>query len=100
MSVDYGSFTTAIKEAAGEDVVLMSELRIAFFESADRQIDLLSRSRCDANWQYSAWRLQGLAASFGAEKIKNLAHLAVDGAPGDPVILRELRTAIETIKSI
>ncbi len=100
MSVDYGSFTTAIKEAAGEDIVLMSELRSAFFESADRQLDLLSRSRCDANWQYSAWRLQGLAASFGAEDIKKLAHDAADGAPGDPVIIRELRSAIDSIKAV
>jgi len=99
MSVDYGSFTTAIKEAAGEDVVLMSELRVAFFESADRQVDLLSRSRCDANWQYSAYRLQGLAASFGAEEIKKLAYDAAAGAPGDPVILRELRNAIDEIKT-
>ncbi len=98
MSADYGSFTTAIKEAAGDDIVLMSELRVAFFESADRQIDLLSRSRCDANWQYSAWRLQSLAASFGAEDIKDLAHIAVTGAPGDPVIIRELRTALNEIR--
>ncbi len=100
MSIDYGSFTTALKEAAGEDVVLMSELRIAFFESADRQLDLLGRSRCDANWQYSAWRLQGLAASFGAEEVKQLAQLAVNGAPGDPVVLRQLRNAIDNIKAI
>lgn len=100
MSFDYGSFTTAIKEAAGDDVILMSELRIAFFESAERQLDLMGRSRCDANWQYSAWRLQGLAASFGAEEIKSLAHLAVSGAPGDPVVLRQLRKAIENIKTI
>lgn len=98
MSVDYGSFTTAIKEAAGDDIVLMSELRVAFFESADRQLDLLSRSRCDANWQYSAWRLQSLAASFGAEDIKSLAHSAVEGAPGDPVVIRQLRAAINIIK--
>lgn len=98
MSADYGSFATAIKEAAGDDIVLMSELRIAFFESADRQLDLLSRSRCDANWQYSAWRLQSLAASFGVEDIKNLAHAAVVGAPGDPVVLRELGAAIEKIR--
>lgn len=98
MSADYGSFTTAIKEAAGDDIVLMSELRVAFFESADRQLDLLSRSRCDANWQYSAWRLQSLAASFGAEDIKDLAHTAVVGAPGDPVVIRELRSAINEIK--
>lgn len=98
MSLDYGSFTTAIKEAAGDDIALMSELRIAFFDSADRLIDLLNRSRCDANWQYSAWRLQSLAASFGAEDIKLLAHSAVEGAPGDPVVIRELRAAVDAIK--
>ena len=49
--MDYGSFDTAIKAASGEDYALMAELRLSFVESARRQLSLLSRSRCDANWQ-------------------------------------------------
>ena len=53
MSMEYGAFNTALTAAAGDDPALIAELRAAFIESATRQVDLLSRSRCDANWQYS-----------------------------------------------
>jgi len=98
MSVDYGAFDTALKAAAGEDAALASELRASFVESAKRQVSLLSRSRCDANWQYSSWRLKGLAASFGATRLLELADEAGNGAPGDPVVIRELEGAIAEIE--
>ncbi len=98
MSVDYGSFNTALKAAAGEDSVLIAELRASFIESAKRQLSLLSRSRCDANWQYSSWRLKGLAASFGAIRLMDLAEEAGNGAPGDPVVIRKLDSAIAEIE--
>ncbi|MFN3619373.1 Hpt domain-containing protein [Sphingorhabdus sp.] len=99
MSVDYGSFDTALKAAVGDDTALMAELRLSFIDSAKRQISLLSRSRCDANWQYSSWRLRGLAASFGATQLMALADEASDGAPGDPVVVRKLNNAIQAIES-
>ena len=98
MSVDYGAFDTALKAAAGEDAALAAELRASFVESAKRQVSLLSRSRCDANWQYSSWRLKGLAASFGATRLLELADEAGNGAPGDPVVIRELEGAIAEIE--
>lgn len=98
MSVDYGSFNTALKAAAGEDSALIAELRASFIESAKRQLSLLSRSRCDANWQYSSWRLKGLAASFGAVRLMDLADEAGNGAPGDPVVIRKLHNAITEIE--
>ena len=98
MSVDYGSFNTALKAAAGEDSALIAELRASFIESAKRQLSLLSRSRCDANWQYSSWRLKGLAASFDAIGLMDLAEEAGNGAPGDPVIIRKLDRAIAEIE--
>jgi hypothetical protein len=94
MSLDHGSFDTALKAAVGDDASLMAELRLSFVESAKRQISLLSRSRCDANWQYSCWRLKGLAASFGAVHLMTLADEASEGAPGDPVVIRKLNKAI------
>ncbi|MFC4292187.1 Hpt domain-containing protein [Sphingorhabdus arenilitoris] len=98
MSMDYGAFDTALKAAAGEDAALAAELRASFVESAKRQISLLSRSRCDANWQYSSWRLKGLAASFGATHLMELADQAGTGAPGDPVVIRELDKALSEIE--
>lgn len=98
MSVDYGSFDTALKAAAGDDAALIIELRATFVESAKRQLSLLSRSRCDANWQYTSWRLKGLAASFGATRLMSLADEASDGAPGDPAVIRKLDKAIAEIE--
>ena len=100
MSLDYGAFDTALKEAVGDDTALMAELRLSFIDSAKRQISLLSRSRCDANWQYSSWRLRGLAASFGATQLMALADEASDGAPGDPVVVRKLNNAIYALEGV
>lgn len=96
--MDYGAFDTALNAAAGDDSALVKELRMAFLESAKRQLDLLGRSRCDANWQYSCYRLKGLAASFGVIEIANLADEGALGAPGDPVILRKIAAAISGIE--
>jgi HPt (histidine-containing phosphotransfer) domain-containing protein len=90
MSMDYGAFDTSLNAAAGDDPALVEELRQAFVDSARRQIDLLGRSRCDANWQYCCYRLKGLAASFGATEMISLADEANAGAPGDPVVVRKL----------
>lgn len=99
MSFDYGAFDSALSAAVGDDPALVSELRDAFLTSARRQHDLLGRSRCDANWRYTAWRLKGLAASFGALDLLDLAEEAARGAPGDPVVLREIGAAIAAIES-
>jgi HPt (histidine-containing phosphotransfer) domain-containing protein len=98
MSMDYGALNTALHAAAGDDPALIRELRQAFVDSALRQIDLMSRSRCDANWHYSCLRLKGLAASFEASDLLALTDEAVEGAPGDPVVLRRLNAALEEIR--
>ena len=91
MSYQPGSLDAALASSVGDDASLVMELRAVFIESADRQIDLMSRSRCDSNWQVAAWRLKGLAASFGLSGLMAMADEAADAAPGDPVILRRLR---------
>lgn len=91
MAYESGALDATLAAAAGDDPLLLAELRRAFVESMARQIDLLSRARCDGNWQMAAMRLKGLAASFHAEPLTDLAELALDAAPGDPVIVRRLR---------
>jgi HPt (histidine-containing phosphotransfer) domain-containing protein len=95
MAYDPGALNASLAAAVGSDMGLMRELRDAFVESAARQADLMSRARCDANWEFAASRLKGLAASFGARGLMALADEALEGAPGDPVVLRKLRAAIE-----
>ena len=95
MAYDPGALNASLAAAVGSDMGLMRELRDAFVESAARQADLMGRARCDANWEFATSWLKGLAVSFGAVGLMGLADEALQGAPGDPVVLRKLRAAIE-----
>lgn len=97
MAYESGSFETALAAAAGEDFALFAELRLAFLESASRQLDLLRRSRCDANWKMAAMRLQGIAASFHDEKLVELSRDALSTAPGDPAAVRRIGAHLDEI---
>lgn len=85
-----GALDATLAAAAGEDVVLLAELRGAFLESVERQIDLLRRARCDGNWNVAALRLKGLGASFHVTQLIELADEAAAAAPGEPTVLRKL----------
>lgn len=95
MAYDPGALNASLAAAVGSDPLLMAELRGAFVDSAARQLDLMGRARCDANWRISASRLKSVAASFGAVGLLALADEALDGAPGDPVVLRKIASAID-----
>lgn len=97
MAYESGSFETALAVAAGDDFALFAELRLAFLESSSRQLDLLRRSRCDANWHMAAMRLQGIAASFHDQLLEELAREALAGAPGDPAALRKIGGHLDKI---
>ena len=99
MVYDPGALNASLSAAVGSDGDLMAELRIAFVDGVSRQVDLMGRARCDANWQFAAARLKSLAASFGAAGLMELADEALDGAPGDPVVLRKLKAAIDEFAS-
>jgi HPt (histidine-containing phosphotransfer) domain-containing protein len=94
MVYDPGALHVALAAAVGDDPQLVAELRGAFLDSAATLVDQLKRSRCDANWRMAALRLQGLGGSFGAVALMSAAEAAVNGAPGDPVALREIEQAI------
>ncbi len=97
MAYDPGNLQAALSAAVGTDLALIADLRRAFIESAERQVDLLSRSRCDANWIMAALRLKGLCASFGVTGVMDLADQALNGAPGDPGVLRDLGKALAEV---
>lgn len=99
MVYDPGALDASLAAAVGADPALLAELRIAFIDGASRHTDLMGRARCDANWLHSASRLKSLAGSFGAIGLMELADEALSGAPGDPVILRKLRAALDDFVS-
>ena len=90
MAYEAGSFEAAISAAAGDDLALRAELRASFCDSLEHQLDLLRRSRCDGNWQVAAQRLRSLGAGFHDGHLVGLSEQALDGAPGDPAILRDI----------
>lgn len=95
MVYEAGALDATLTAAAGEDLALFAELRLAFTESLARQVDLLRRARCDGNWQVAAMRLKGLAASFHAEQLILLAEEALESAPGEPGIVRRLQAFLD-----
>jgi HPt (histidine-containing phosphotransfer) domain-containing protein len=99
MAYEPGAIEAALAAAVGDDPALVAELRQALIESAERHADLLRRARCDANWHMAAWRLKGLAASFGATPLLMVANEALEAAPGDPVALRKVARAIAVLKA-
>lgn len=99
MAYEAGELDATLAAAAGEDAGLFAELKTAFTESVLRQIDLMRRSRCDGNWQVAALRLKGVAASFHASPLSDLAEEAIEGAPGDPNVLRRMQTFIDEFAS-
>lgn len=90
MAYEAGALDATLAAAAGEDPALRAELRAAFVESLERQIDLLRRARCDGNWNVAAMRLKSLAASFHAGELIALAEEAIAAAPGEPTVVRRL----------
>ena len=90
MAHEAAEFDATLAAAAGEDLALLNELRAAFLESLTQQIDLLRRARCDGNWEVAALRLKGLGSSFHSPELVSLADNALDGAPGEPAVLRKL----------
>lgn len=90
MAYENAAFDATIAAAAGDDVVLMKELRCAFIDSVTRQLDFLKRSRCDGNWELAAMRLQGLAVSFHSERLIDAAEEVLQSAPGEPAAIKRI----------
>ncbi len=95
MAYENGALDATFAAAAGDDVALLAELRLAFRESLENHIDLLRRARCDGNWNVAAMRLKGLASSFHAESLIELAEDALELAPGDPTVVRRLQNFLD-----
>jgi hypothetical protein len=94
MAYESGALDATLAAAAGDDQALLAELRSAFVQSAINHVDLMKRARCDGNWHVAAMRLKGLAASFNARELFDLAEEALSGAPGEPGVIRKIEHSL------
>lgn len=95
MAYDPGAIDTALSAAVGDDAALIAELRGAFIDGVARALSALREAANDDEaWRAAAWRLRGLAASFGAVRLMALATAAGDGVAGDSGMLRKLERAM------
>ncbi|MES2056971.1 MAG: Hpt domain-containing protein [Pseudomonadota bacterium] len=97
MAYDPGAIDATLAAAVGDEPALIAELREAFLDSVQRGLTGLERARDAEGWQAAAWRLKGLAASFGAIRLMAIATEAATVPPQDVVMLRKLRRAVERL---
>ena len=97
MAYDPGAIDATLAAAVGDEPGLIAELRLAFVESAERAHAAMIAADTVEAWKNAAWRLKGLAASFGAIRLMALASEAVTVAPGDTTIIAKLKRAIERL---
>lgn len=94
MAYDPGAIDATLAAAVGDDPRLIAELRGAFVDSARRAIASLEDAHSAEKWAAAAFRIKGLAASFGAVRLMALADDAAVAPVGDPQTLRKLHRAI------
>ena len=94
VAYDPGEIDATLAAAVGDDPALVAELREAFLESAKRSLAALEAAADADAWRDAAWRLKGLAGSFGAVRLMELADRIADGPNADPDLLKRARRAI------
>lgn len=96
MAYDPGAIGTTLAAAVGDDPALIADLRSAFVESAERVLTAMTLAVDAEDWRAAAWRLRGLAASFGAVRLMALATEVAED-PRDAEGLKKLRRAISRL---
>ena len=94
MAYDPGAIDATLAAAVGDEPALIAELREAFLDSAKRELVALESAADAEAWRGAAWRMKGLAASFGAVRLMALAEEGVTALPRDPTYLRRMRQAV------
>jgi histidine phosphotransfer protein HptB len=97
MAYDPGAIDATLAAAVGDEPALIAELRAAFLDSVRHGLAALEASHGDAAWREAAFRLRGLAASFGAVRLMAIATEAAEAEAQDAALLRRLRRAVERL---
>lgn len=93
MAFDPGAIDATLAAAVGDDPGLIGELRLAFVEGAASALAQMDTADAQV-WCTAAWRLKGLAASFGAVRLMALATQAADAGMPDRALLDKLRRMV------
>lgn len=91
MAYDPGAIDATLAAAVGDEPALIAELRLAFTDSVERSLTQLAGAADAESWRAAAWRLKGLAASFGAVRLMALATEAAEGEPLNGAMVAKLR---------
>lgn len=94
MAYDPGAIDATLAAALGEDALLIAELRVAFVDSATRAVAALRAAQDDAAWREAALRLKGLAASFGAVRLMEIAGNAAESVAHAPQMVERIERAV------
>lgn len=93
MAYDPGAIDATLAAAVGDDPALVAELRLAFVDGVERALEALAAAADEEAWRAGAWRLKGLAASFGAVRLMSQAADAANRPVGDAATLAMLKRA-------
>lgn len=97
MAYDPGAIEAALAAAVGDEPALIAELRGALRDSAVQAVHAMERAVDGDGWRTAAWRLKGLAASFGAVNLMAAANDAVECGVGNAAMLSRLRTLVAAL---
>lgn len=97
MAYDPGAIDATLAAAVGDDPGLIVELRIALLESAESALVAMNAAEDSESWSAAAWRLRGLAASFGAVRLMALANEAATASGPDAALMTRLKRAVERL---
>jgi histidine phosphotransfer protein HptB len=97
MAYDPGAIDATLAAAVGDEPALIAELRESFTKSARAALTAMVTAEDGDAWRGAAWRLKGLAASFGALRLMAMAADAAAAPMGDVETLRKLKRAVERL---
>ncbi|CAN5519722.1 hypothetical protein BH09PSE4_BH09PSE4_10740 [soil metagenome] len=97
MAYDPGAIDATLAAAVGDEPALIAELREAFLDSAKGGLKALETAVDPESWRVAAWRMKGLAASFGAITLMRLATEAAEADLGDQAVLRRIKRTVERL---
>lgn len=98
MSYEPAALESALAAAVGDDPALVAELRTAFLDSAIRHFEAMKRAVTEPDWREASLRLKGLAASFGAARLIELADSASASRRGDSETLADIERTLAVLR--
>jgi len=98
MAYDPGALEATLAAVVGEHSSLISELRDAFFVSADAHLEAMRAATDTRQWTEAAGKLRSLAASFGLQRVMDAAAAAALAQSGDMRTVARIERALGALR--